>query len=131
MFISSVFRFFFLLNLFFFVVVLSYFFIQIYSQNFNAAVADLDLMDKSKTLFERELELAAILQVPVTKRYGIVEIEEKPHKRYYRPEVLKIYMRRNYPTLSMRSDLMDALNKNFQSSTHAYFRHSKVTILEI
>nr|pir hypothetical protein C03B1.6 - Caenorhabditis elegans [Caenorhabditis elegans] len=86
MFISSVFRFFFLLNLFFFVVVLSYFFIQIYSQNFNAAVADLDLMDKSKTLFERELELAAILQVPVTKRYGIVEIEEKPHKRYYRPE---------------------------------------------
>ncbi|NP_001129921.2 uncharacterized protein CELE_C03B1.6 [Caenorhabditis elegans] len=87
-------------------------------------------MDKSKTLFERELELAAILQVPVTKRYGIVEIEEKPHKRYYRPEVLKIYMRRNYPTLSMRSDLMDALNKNFQSSTHAYFRHSKVNKMQ-
>ncbi|EFO82568.1 hypothetical protein CRE_00635 [Caenorhabditis remanei] len=76
--------------------------------------------------FEHDPELAAIFQEPVTKRIGVVEYQEKPRKGFYRHEILKTYMRRYYPTPSMRSDLIDSMNVAVKFNIPTYFTHQPV-----
>ncbi|CAI2357238.1 unnamed protein product [Caenorhabditis sp. 36 PRJEB53466] len=64
-------------------------------------------------------ELEAILSKPKIKRYGTVTYEEKFPRTGIRHEMLKIHMRRTYPSASQKEDYF----VNFNSNSHLHVNH--------